>query len=172
MVGFFRSLLSFFQCRTAHAKLAVLWLLGLLFGSLMALSADILLVPTMRSAVSAGMSIFGLLAALLFPLLFTAMAVYISQPKLLLPVVFLKGFFFSFTGVGFLVAFGSSGWLIRCLLMFSDLLVLPLLWWVWLQSFANAQHATLRHNALAAVIAAAIGCIDYAWVAPFLAGLL
>ena len=172
MVGFFGFLLSFFQCRTARTKLAVLWLLGLLSGSLVSLSAGTLLAPTMRSAVSGGMSIFGLLAALLLPLLFTAMAVFISQPALLFPVVFLKGFLFSFTGSGVLAAFGTSGWLIRVLLMFSDLLVLPLLWWVWIQVFSGERNTVLRCNALAFVIAVVIGCFDYTLVAPFLAGLL
>ena len=172
MVGFFRFQLSFFQCRTARTQLAAFWLLGLLSGSLIALSAGTLLAPTMRSAVSCGMSIFGLLAALLLPLLFTAMAVYISQPALLFPVVFFKGFLFSFTGSGVLAAFGASGWLIRVLLMFSDLLVLPLLWWIWLRSFSNERNDALRCSTMAAVIAAVIGCFDYAFVAPFLAGLL
>ena len=172
MARFLRLNLSIFGCRTSHVLLALFWTVGLLLGSFTSLSADTLLVPTMHTALHSGMSISGLLAALLLPLLITAFAVYIRQPLLLFPVAFVKAFLYSFTGTGLLTAFGSSAWLIRILLMFADSLSLPLLFWVWLRVLSDDQTMALRSIAITAALALMIGCFDYAFVAPFLASLI
>ena len=168
---FFRLNLSFLRCKPTRRVLASFWAAGLLLGALAAISADDLLASTMRTAVSGGMSISGLLSALLLPLLFSAFAVYVSKP-LLLPVVFLKAFLFAYTGAGILAAFGSAGWLIACLLMFSDALMLPLLWCFWLRSVSQPRRELLRSGAFCLAGAALIGCFDYCLVAPFLASLI
>lgn len=164
--------LSFLRCRTLRTVLALLWIVGLLLGAVVSLSADTLLSSTMRSALHSGMSIFGLLAALLLPFLITALAVFISQPSLLLPVAFLKAFLFSFTGTGLLTAFGTSAWLLRCLLMFSDTLVLPLLWWLWLRLLSDDRNTALYSCLFAVAGTVLIGCFDFALVSPFLVSLI
>ena len=172
MDRFLRLNLSYFGCRTSQALLAVSWLAGLLLGSLISLSADTLLVSTMRAALYGGMSIFGLLTSLLLPFMITAFAVYISQPLLIFGTAFMKAFLFSFTGLGLLSAFGSSAWLIRILLMFADSMILPLLWWVWIRILTDDRSRAARNLFCAAVFAAMIGYFDYAFIAPFLACLI
>lgn len=172
MDRFLRLNVSFFRCRTPRTVLAYLWLVGLLSGTVVSLLADTLLSSTMHAAIHGSMSIFGLLAALLLPLCFTAFAVYISRPSLVFPLVLLKAFLFSFIGAGLLTSFGTAAWLLRCLLMFSDSLVLPILWWTWLQCFSEDRCTVLRCCAVSAIFVIVIGCFDFALVAPFLARLL
>ena len=172
MDRFLRLFTSFFHCRTPRTTLVLLWICGLLTGSLVSLSADGILAPTMLAAISGSLSIPGLLLVLLFPLLLTAAAVFISRPVFLYPVAFLKAFLFAFTGAGLLLSLASSGWLIRCLLMFSDSLLLPFLWLLWLQIVSGPDRFAMRRFLTVSLLALLTGILDYSFVAPFLAGLL
>ena len=69
---------SLLDRRTRRVILAFTWISGLFLGSLISLAADNILSPTMLAAAHSGMSISGLLAVLLLPLLFSALAVYIK----------------------------------------------------------------------------------------------
>lgn len=171
MDRFLRLNLSFLCCRTPRTLLALFWVAGLLLGAILSLSADTLLLPTMHTALFGSMSISGLLTSLLLPLFFTAFAVYISQPMLLPLIAFLKAFFFSFTAVGFLMTFGASAWLIRNLLMFSETLTLPLLWWLWM--YLLSENCVVWYSTIPVGLAIVlIGCVDYTFIGPFLAALL
>ena len=159
-------------CRNFTFTLALSWIIGLLNGLLFSLSADTLLSSTMRIAINGGMSISGLLTALLLPFLFSAFAVFISQLWLLIPIAFVKAFLFSFTGLGVLLTFGSAGWLICLLFMFAESLAMPILWWYWLRVSGDSGR-TVFHNCFPAVLCVGlVGCIDQWIVAPFLACLI
>lgn len=157
------------RCKGPKVLLACAWFLGLVTGILFSISASDSLFPTMRAAVSGCVSISGLLSAMLLPLLFSAFAVYISQPLLLIPIAFLKALIFSFLGMSIMAAYGSAGWLVRFLLMFSDCMMLPFLWWYWLQAISCPRRAAVRNTALVFVIAVMIGSFDYCVISPFLA---
>lgn len=163
---------SVFCCRTLRSWLALIWCVGMLFGALASLTADISYSSTMHAALFGSLSISGLLAALLLPLLITAFAVYFSKPIWILPLAFLKAFMFAFTATGLMVSFGSAGWLVRLLLMFSDTLVLPILWLVWLLSLESGSDAAFRYCLPAAAFIFLICCFDFTVVAPFLARLI
>lgn len=152
--------------------LAFGWILGLVSGFLFSLYAGDSLSTTMRAAASGCVSIPGLLSAIFLPLLFSAFAVYISQPWLLIPIAFGKAFLFSYLGVGVMAAFGSAGWLIRWLLMFSDSCSLPLLWWYWLRAVSGQRCFAVRNTAAAFAVALIIGSVDYCMVSPVLANLI
>lgn len=126
----------------------------------------------MRAAANGRVSITGLLSAFLLPLLFSAFAVYISQPWLLVPVAFGKAFSFSYLAFGVTLAFGSAGWLVRSLLMFSDCLTLPLLWWFWLCCIRASDRDALRSFLVTCTAALMIGCLDYGAVSPLLRNLI
>ena len=151
--------------------LACAWFLGLISGVLISLSASDILFPTMRAAISSCVSISGLLSAILLPLLFSAFAVYVSNYRLLIPIAFMKAFLFSFLGTGILASFGSAGWLIRALLMFSDIAILPLMWWYWLSALSGSENMAAR-SAAAFLSAILIGSLDYCVISPFLANLI
>jgi len=105
-------------------------------------------------------------------MLFSAFAVYISQPVLLIPIAFCKAFLFSYTSIGILTAFGSAGWLIHLLFMFGDILTLPLLWYFWSKFLSdNCSHA-IRCLLPILITAAFIGYTEYRVISPFLANLI
>lgn len=169
---FFRLCNSFSRCRKVYFLLSILWIAGLLSGATTALFADNLLIPTMRAALYGGLSIFGLLAALLLPLFITAFVVYISQPLILLPISFCKAFSFAFIAAGLLLSFGNADWLLCLLFMFANLLALSVLWWCWLHVMTGERIPALQTSLIAGVLTVLVGCVDFVLVAPFLADLL
>lgn len=160
------------RCKVSVAFLASAFFVGLCLGSYCSMEAGELLFPTMRTAVSGGVSISGLLAANLLPLLFSAFAVYISQIWLLIPIAFWKAFQFSFVGVGLAAAFGTGGWLVRLLAMFGDGLMLCVLWWYWLRAIAGRRSTALVTALAVIAAAAAITSLDYSVISPFLADII
>ena len=163
--------LSAWRRRRAVVLLVCAWFLGLVTGLLLSLSASDILFPTMRAAVASCVSISGLLSTILLPLLFSAFAVYSSNFWLLIPIAFSKAFLFTFLGTGILAAFGSAGWLIHILLIFSGTAMPPVLWWYWLSALSGTP-TTPFHSIAALPAACLIGSLDYCVISPFLANLI
>lgn len=151
--------------------LAFVWILGLLSGCLLSARAGTSFFLTMRTADFRGVSIIGLLSVFVLPLLFSALAVFIDQIWLLVPIAFAKAFCFSFLAFGITAAFDGAGWLIRWLLMFSDCCSLPLLWWYWLRSVSGSDVHYARGTIACFAAALAVGCVDYGLICPILADL-
>lgn len=148
------------------------WLLGMLFGLYAAFSASDFLVPMMRGVVAHPVSFVGLLSATLLPLLFSAFAVSLSEPWLLLLISTVKAFSFSFCACGICLAFGQSSWLVRFLFLFSDHCTLPVLMFYWLRHIDGAKNQSIRESCVFLCIVILIGCIDYWLIAPFLVSLI
>lgn len=126
MVRFHYRLHHFFlRLHKEHHLLSLCWLLGVLLGFFAALHAGECLSALMCCADMGTVSIVNLLFSCLFPFLIAALAAYLSEPWLLLIVCLLKAFSFSFCAFGISLAYGSAGWLVRILLLFSDLILLP-----------------------------------------------
>lgn len=159
------------RCKNVQLLLACAFLFGLISGILISMSASDALCSTMRAAPFGCVSIFGLLSVLLLPFLFSAFAVYSSSVLLLLCVAFAKAFAFGFVSFAVWAAFGAAGWLIRFLLMFADLIILPLLLWFWYQIMKN-PHSWVKSTLVACILACFIGGFDYCFVSPFLANLI
>lgn len=171
MDRFLRLNLSFLHCRNYRDLLAFVWCAGLLFGTLLSTVAAI---PehVLSAAVFGKASFFTLLSVLLLPLVLSVLAVYFSKNWLLAPVAFCKSFFFSFVAAGFAATYGSAAWLICGLVMFADLMLLPLLWWFWLRAGIEDKMQVLYSGIAAGCGIVLIGCFDFYTVAPFLASLL
>lgn len=161
--------LPHFSRKNIMVFLALFWFLGLLSGAAFSAAASDSLVPLMRTAVNSRVSINGLLTAILLPFLLSAFAVMIHEPWLLLPVAFGKAFLVSFVGTGVLNAYGSAGWLIRWLLMFSDCCSLPVLFWYWIRQTTGRNRHFFPVTALVLLAAVLISSFDYCVVSPFLA---
>ena len=163
--------LSAWRCKKRLFAVACAWFTGLVFGALVSMSASGMTVSAIRTASLSPVSVFGLLSAILLPLLSSAFAVYFSAPNLLFPLAFLKAFLVAWLGWGVLVSFGSAGWLIRMLLMFSEILSLPLLWWYW-QRILSGNPGRGFCTLICTGFALGIGLLDYFVVSPFLVNLL
>lgn len=158
--------------RACIVLLALFWCVGLFFGIYTACSFNDAFVPLMRAAVQCRVSIVGLLLILFLPFLFAAFAVYFSQPWLLLVIGFVKAFSFGFCCFAAQSCFGSAGWLVRLLLLFSDSCMLPVLCWFCVRHISGDLMAIRKDLILALALAIVVGSIDYYWVSPFLAALI
>lgn len=171
MVRFFHTVFASGTRRHHATVLAFSWFLGLASGAYSAASADISNFSLMLVDLDFRVSIFGLLAVQLLPLLFSAFAVYISCFWLLISIAFWKAFSYAYVCTGLMLISGSGGILLCCLFLFSDVFSVPLLCWFWLKAFERSQKAALRCAAALVPAITAIVWLDHQFVSPFLVNL-
>ena len=172
MVSFFRPIFTGHSRRHFTLYLAFFWCVGLASGAAVAVSTDPSRFSMMRAAVDSCVSITSLAGSLLLPLFFSALAVYISQIWLLVPIAFWKAFVFSYLNTALVFVHPSSGWLLRHLLLFSDCFAVPVLLWLWIRLSGPDSRTPFRifSGALGALVL--IGCLDFRFISPFLSNLL
>ncbi len=154
--------------KTGGFLLALAWSLGLFSGCVLFLHGDQWIPSLMRQAAECQVSIVGLVNVTLFPFLFSAFTVYLAKPWLLAAVVWGKACSFSFVSLWVMHAFGSAGWLVYPLLMFSDLCMAVLLWCYWLRYAAGERGFSLKAMTPYLIALFLIGSVDYCLVSPFL----
>jgi len=145
---------------------------GLLFGTLLAACADTYFHSWMRLAVSDRVSIVCLLAAQLLPFLIAAYAVNISKLRLMYAVCSIKLFAFTYMGSVIGIAFGSAGWLVRLLFLFSDFILVPCLCWFCFRRTLDNNRTAKRDLLICIGICIATALIDYLFISPFLARII
>lgn len=114
--------------------LFIFWISGLFFGIGLFCSNSIEISSLMHGLHISSVSIVSLIIAVLFPFLFSAFAVYFSFPWIVLPISFIKAAGYSFLSMSILSFFGTSGWLIRFLIMFHDIIICPV-WYAFNRRF-------------------------------------
>ena len=144
--------------------LHVVWIMGLLCGGVFALFADSSSVSLMR--MPGHLSIVGLLFIPLFPFLISAFAVYLSRPRLIYVICGWKAFCFGAGAVLIRLSYGSAGWLVQGLLLFTDGITLPILYWLWLRCLEGGGFR--RSAAVCLGLFALTAAVDWKWIAPFL----
>ena len=170
MVRFFRARILQSGRSSTAIILAFVFLTGLLCGAVTATYTEPSYLLMMRRGAIFPVSITVLLPAIL-PLLFSAFAVYTSQLWLLVPIAFLKAFFFSFLSSCIYIFDQSSGWLFHALFMFTDCLSIPVLFQFWIQS-CSSKRFDLSLFFLSTILIIGITLFDYQFISPFLASLL
>lgn len=158
--------------RIFPVSLASFWCLGLLLGGVAAAGTGSGFAVSLYRCARQSVPMLRLIVLLLLPFLFSAFAVSLSQPWLTLPICFAKAFLVSFCACACMHSFGSAGWLICMLLMFSDGCLLPLLCWFWLRHGDGTRQALARDTAACAVVTILVGSLDASLIAPFLASIL
>ena len=171
MVRFFPVFFSANSRRVHVAVLAFVWVTGLICGAVTAGSAGSSFHSLMRFAPSGQMSIVSLLISVLLPLLVSAIASNCFRYWLLCLFAFVRAFLLSCILFGVAIAYGSAGWLIGFLFLFSDILSAPVLVWYWFRSIAGSK-STFRCGTVVLLLLILIGLFDGRFVAPFLANLL
>lgn len=161
----------FFQ-KGPSFQLLFLWILGLVCGVWFAFSAGESYFSLMRSAPTARTSIISLWGILFLPFMISAFAVLMDTPVLFFSVSFAKSFFLAFTSVGALLAFPTGGWLVRLLLMFSQICISPVLLLFMLQCLSGNKQSLPGTCAAAGGYAILVASIDHCYIAPFLSELM
>lgn len=152
--------------------LALCWCAGLLGGCLAFLNWGMAENSWMRGVPGGTVSIVSLVEITLIPFLISAFAVCFSMAWVIYPVCFCKAVWMGFVSLGILQAFGAAGWLVRWLLLFSDLLGAPLLYGFWLRHLPGRPVASVWETGMHLAVFALLGSVDYRIVSPFLASLL
>jgi hypothetical protein len=126
----------------------------------------------MRMAPSSHVTIVGLAVSLLLPFLSIAFAIYMDKPLWIYPICSCKAFGFAYNGFGISAAFGSGGWLVRSLFLFSDILTLPAFCWLALSHIYGRTTNWKRDIAISLGICIGAGCLDIWFISPFLAHII
>lgn len=124
----------------------------------------------MRQAPLCPVSIVWRLVYNALPFLIAAFAVSISSNKLLYVLCWIKIFLFSSFAFSTVAAFGSAAWLVRLLLQFSDLCLLPVLYWFVSRQLEQSRLA--RDLGICLALASLIGAVDQGCIAPFLMAII
>ena len=149
------------------SPLLLLWILGLLFGAFAGCSCSAAF-PWMRRVLSAPVSIVSLFICAFFPFALSAAAFFCGKSWLIYFLSFLKAFAFTYTGSVCLICFGSSGWLVRFFLLFTQIATIPALWYFWLCCCQGRKKVTRYSVSLLSLYIASVALLDYYWIAPFL----
>ena len=158
------------KCRKYGTSiLACSWTLGLVFGICSVASGSF--GPVFQQAADLSPSFFSIISVLFLPLVISLLALFAGWRWVIFPLAFLKALSFAYVGWSILAAFGSAGWLIRLLLMFSDCTTVPLLWWFWNKALTLEFDALVPASFSAALTILGIGILDYGVISPFLVSL-
>lgn len=158
--------------KAPHLFLASLWICGILCGIFTFLSAEPLLFPLMRRIPSESASIVRLLCIGAFPFLISILMVSIMNANCVLAICFGKVFLFSFVSIGLLRAFGSAGWLVRLLLLFSNSFSMCFLYFLSLQALSYKRSSNQFILLLLFTLDILFRSFDYRIISPFLARLI
>ena len=145
---------------------AIGWVTGLILGIVLSYRTDFI-ASLMRGILSEPVSIVGLFAVSLLPYFLTALAVFVSKPGWVPIIAFCKAFCFGFCAAAMDRCFGSTSWLLRFLIMFSDIYTSPVLLWVWFgcgKGEASKGRFLICGAALLLILA-----MDYWFISPILA---
>lgn len=172
MARFLHSVASFTMRRHTKMLLALSWLLGLGFGGLYFRYAGEPLLSLMPLAASSQLSIVSLFLSTSLPFLLCAYFAHCHNPWLVMMVCFGKAFAYGFTLCGVFAAFGTQGWLIRLLLLFTDSLACVLLYGFAHRHAVSVLPVPLRSLVFCELALGVLIFLDFSYVSPFLRQLL
>ncbi len=152
--------------------LAFFWILGLIFGVFLFQTAGDSFLPLMRSIPQGAVSIMSLFCSVYLPFLFSAFAVICSQTIILFPISFCEAFLLSFVSFGVTQAYGTAGWLIRSMLLFSNFFCAPILYFLWLRYLSGFRRFSLLEFLFIGCAVILIGSIHYSIITPLLVRLI
>jgi len=156
----------------SEALFCGVWLAGLLLGSLFAAQLDMQIVSLMRPFITQRVSIVIKLSCAALPFVIAAYAVKFSAFRTLFVIAFCKTFAFALSGWLICAIFGSAGWLIRILLLFSDICTVPMLCWFSMRHI-NGVADTWKKDVLICSVCCVVAVItDILVISPFLSKIL
>ena len=159
------------RCRKRRWLLAFFWISGLITGLILSLFTGESSHSLMRMTASRSVSIVPLLLTTCLPFLFSALAVFVSEPVLLLLIAFCKATIFALVSAVTCRSYGAAGWMIRSMVMFADVCTLPFLYSFWQRHLCGSSRLSFDDGTF--MVAALLICsFDVYWISPFLTEVL
>lgn len=87
-------------------------------------------------------------------------------------VAFFRACLFSFISCSLSFFYGSAGWLMHWLFMFSDVFCMPMLFWYCRRHMDAQRGFALQENLILWGAAALLGILEYFYISPFLLGVI
>ena len=153
--------------RSCKMVLTLMWCLGFVSGLCIAACADNL-ASLMRACCDAGVSIVGLFFVPFLPFLISAVAVYCHAPLIILLTGLCKSFLLGLCICVVQSGFSQGGLLICFLLLFTDILTAPALFWFQMRYLQGLRKGIVRDSILALMWFFAVSAVDRAWIVPLL----
>ena len=153
--------------RASPFLLAFSWLFGMVLGCVTCIHCREQAEELILQSVAAVPSFVGAVSVVFLPFLLSAFAVSICEPWLLLIISTFKAFSFTFCAWGVCLAFGQSSWLVLFLFLFSDIFLIPALYFYWVRHI-HLDRISIWGNGLYILYALAIFALDYWVIGPFL----
>ena len=157
-----------FGRKTIGFVLAFFGLCGIVLGVLTSYSVDPYLFSAMRRSSFRSVSIIGLITAAWLPFLISAIFVSLSKLYLFIPLSFIKSFSYAFVRSFVAISFLQAGWLAASILLFSDTIVICLLYWYWIRQTGNTSKTAVKDLFICLFISLIACIIDYFWVSNIL----
>ena len=167
MGRFLHLIFSWFHCKRHRVIFSLVWIIGLISGTVICLMDEPIIFPDCFPAFFGDLNFCGLFSALIFPFFLTALIILFSQQWLLVPVIYLKAFFFSFAAISLAKSLGSSAGIITVLCLFSDFLTLPFLWFLWQRSTFGTNSSSFRAGLVSAIAVFAVCFFDVHYLVPY-----
>ena len=155
-------------CRRVLLTLCLVasWVGGVCIGHFYFRSYEQVFVSLMCSSVRSSVSIVLLLTGVTLPFLITAYSVHYHKVYILFPICFCKAFAYSVAVFAAYGTYGRGGWLMHCLLMFTENVSACLLMFVWLR-FVFGKVGLMPTLVRCGCIALVAWSLDIIAVAPF-----
>ena len=151
-----------------YRTVIILWVLGLLCGSLLYRQSSGISVDLIRAACATPVCAGSSLLCTGLPFLLSVMVIGIAGNRLLLPICFGKACSVSFVACSVSAAFGSSGWLVRQLLLFGNLSVCVPLLVFWFRQTSGKGKPSRRELVIHGCIILAVTFVDNHFISPLL----
>lgn len=159
---------------TARYKFLIcaVWTSAFFFGCMISKLCSVTTVSLMRSLLYQRPSIVSLLAVIILPFLISFCVFQAQKPYLIMPLIFAKAAMFGFTTASVAFAFGSAGWMLRWLLLFSDSLANAVLLCLWLKHATSKDSAYITDLCIYIAIVICFVCFDVYIIGPYLLTLI
>ena len=168
MARFLHTSQSVYLRKYVKMLLALLWALGLAAGAIAFACIDTDLVSLLTQAAEIQPSLGPLLVTATLPFLFSVVAVYLDSPRNLFWLCFLKAFCFAYVSCAVMTAFESAGWLIRWLLLFTDICSVAVLYCFWHRHITGVRSFSPGTAAIYQAVLCLIAGIDFSVISPLL----
>lgn len=122
----------------------------------------------MYAVLDCRVSIVDLLIPFLLPFSVSACAVYMNYPQVLPGICFVKSALHGFVSCLINGSFGTAGWIIRLLTMFSGILHLILLYWYWCRHILGDRSFSVSETVSFLCMAVLSSGVDHFFVIPVL----
>ncbi len=170
MCGTIHSMSILQDCRKIWSLLALCAVVASVCGILFADAVGDHYLLLMRMATGCRVSIVGTAVSVMMPFLVSLFFIVHSKPWLAYLACILHISDFSAAAYAIAASFNSAGWLIRQMMQFSDLCLIPILLNFCACRLGNK--ISTRMIAIGIMFVMIIGMIDYGLISPFLANLI